>query len=98
MAFSFAVRSDITDKLRVEYQEKLDAMGLDELVREFISYLDYTEESESGREFHPITIGSCRCLMTQPLNMCLEKMRELAYRLSMTEEEYKVWKERMVKE
>ena len=76
MAISFAVRTDVTEVLRKEYQAKLDTMSTNEILAEFISYLDYTEESESGREFHPITIGSCRVLMTQPLNMILEKMRE----------------------
>lgn len=76
MATSFAVRADTTEVLRKEYQAKLDAMSTNEILAEFISYLDYTEESESGREFHPITIGSCRVLMTQPLNMCINKMRE----------------------
>ena len=51
-------------------------MSTNEILAEFISYLDYIEESESGREFHPITIGSCRVLMMQPLDMVLEKMRE----------------------
>ncbi len=74
---SFAVRSDISEGLRKEYQDKLDNMNPIELIQEFISYLDYTEESDSGREFHPIYIGSSRVLMTRPLGMCLEKMRTL---------------------
>ena len=76
MATSFSVRTDQTECIRADYQEALDKMTTRELIKEFISYLDYTEESESGREFHPITIGSCRVLMTQPLNMVLEKMME----------------------
>jgi hypothetical protein len=76
MATSFAVRTDLTEKLKKEYKESLDKMDLEELVREFLSYLDYVEESEGGREFHPITLGSCRVLMTQPLNMCIKKLRE----------------------
>jgi hypothetical protein len=77
MATSFSVRHDVTKVLRKKYQTKLDNMSPQELIREFLSYLDYTEESESGREFNPITIGSCRVLMTQPLNMCLEKLRKI---------------------
>ena len=77
MATMFSVRSDISEQLRKEYQEKLDAMSTEEIVREFLSYLDYTEESESGREFNPITIGSCRVLMTQPLNMVINKLRKI---------------------
>jgi len=76
MAESFSVRLDRADVLRKEYQTKLDTMSPQELIREFFSYLDYTEESESGKEFNPISIGSCRVLMTQPLNMVLKKLRE----------------------
>lgn len=76
MAMSFAVRSDVTNKLKEQYQSKLDDMDTRALIKEFFSYLDYTEESDSGKVFNPITIGSCRCLMTEPLSMCLEQMRK----------------------
>jgi len=76
MSISFAVRSDITEKIKKEYQDSLDKMTVNELVKEFFSYLDHIEETDSGREFHPIELSSCRVLMTQPLNMCLEKLRE----------------------
>lgn len=76
MVTTFAANAKLSDELRKEYQEKLNNMELKDIVREFISYLDYTEETDSGREFHPITIGSCRILMTQPLGMCLNKLRE----------------------
>ena len=78
MVCSFAVRTDRSETLRKEYKEKLDGMNIVDLVNEFFSYLDYTEESESGREFHPISIGSCRCLMSEPLQMCITKLREKA--------------------
>jgi hypothetical protein len=78
MPTSFSVRSDTTEVLKQAYQVALNHMDLNALVAEFLSYLDYTEESESGREFHPITIGSCRVLMTQPLSMCIDKMRQIA--------------------
>lgn len=76
MVFSLAVRSDVADELRKEYKDKLQNMDLGELVKEFFSYLDYTEETDSGCEFHPITIGSVRCLMSEPLSMCMKKLRE----------------------
>ena len=78
MAFSFAARADRTEVLKKEYAEKLSAMDLRNLVLEFLSYLDYKEESDSGVEFHPITISSCRVLMTQPLGMCLKALRGAA--------------------
>ena len=78
MATSFSVRTDTSEVLKEEYMRRLESMSLKELVQEFKSYLDYTEESESGREFNPITIGSCRVLMTQPLNMCMNALWEKA--------------------
>ena len=76
MATSFAVRTDVTEKLRKDYQRELDVLDLDGLVREFLSYLDIVEESDNWNEFHPITLGCCRALMIEPLGMCLEKMRQ----------------------
>jgi hypothetical protein len=76
MVMSFSVRSDRSEELKKQYAEQLDKMALDALVREFLSYLDYTEESDSGNVFHPICISSVRVLMTQPLGMCLEKIME----------------------
>lgn len=54
---------------------ELDA--LETLVKEFFSYLDYTEESDSGRVFHPVTLSCCRALMTPKVNECLQKMKSL---------------------
>lgn len=76
MVMSFAVRADASEELKKYYAEKLDTLDLSELMKEFMSYLDYTEETDSGTVFHPICISSCRVLMTQPLGMCLEKIRE----------------------
>lgn len=75
MVYSLAVRQDVSDKRKAEYSAKLDTMSVRELIAEFFSYLDYTEETSSGREFHPITIGSCRVLMSEPLGMCLDRLR-----------------------
>ena len=52
---------------------------LKELVKSFFEdYLDYTEVSDMGNEFHPIYISSCRVLMTQELSEILKEMRELS--------------------
>ncbi len=52
---------------------------LKELVKSFFEdYLDYTEVSDMGNEFHPIYISSCRVLMTQKLSEILKEMRELS--------------------
>jgi hypothetical protein len=44
----------------------------------FENYLDTWEESDSGREFHPITISCCRCMKIEPLDILLKRMRELS--------------------
>lgn len=52
---------------------------LKECVHEFFTkYLNYVEESDSGRLFNPVTIGCCRALMLGPLNELLERMRVLS--------------------
>jgi len=58
-------------------QERVDE--LKECVHEFFTkYLNHVEESDSGREFNPVTIGCCRALMLEPLNELLERMRVLS--------------------
>ena len=76
MVYSLAVRKDLSDRRKADYAKTIDAMSLQDLVKEFFTYLDYVEETSSGREFHPITIGSCRILMSEPLDMCMKKLRE----------------------
>ena len=52
---------------------------LETLVKDFFeNYLDTWEESDSGREFHPITISCCRCMKVEPLDKLLTRMRELS--------------------
>ena len=41
----------------------------------FNDYLDVIEESDSGREFRPITIGCCRVAKVEPLNQLLKDLR-----------------------
>lgn len=49
------------------------------LVREFFKMLDTVEESDSGREFHPVTISCCRTMMIDPLNDILKEMKKLTH-------------------
>ena len=69
------IMTDAAEKATKEYQEKLDKMDAQQLIQEFFTYLDYTEETDSGREFHPITISSCRVALSPAMSMLLEKMR-----------------------
>lgn len=73
---SFSIRTDRTDVLRAEYSKELDCMSYGDVIKEFFSYLDYTEETDSGNIIHPITIGSCRVLMSEPLDMVLQELRK----------------------
>jgi hypothetical protein len=73
--FMLSVNLEESNRLREQYELVLDNMCIEELVEEFISYLEYREESESGRSFHPITISSCRVLMTEPLAMVIARLK-----------------------
>lgn len=47
------------------------------LTKRFFQILDTKEESDSGREFSPVYIVSCRVLLGRELNEILSKMKEL---------------------
>lgn len=52
---------------------------LKECVKEFFdNYLNYTEESDSGRMFHPISISCGRVMKMEPLETLLIEMQELS--------------------
>jgi len=51
---------------------------LQQCVREFFDMLDYQEESDEGRLFHPITINCSRAMMIEPMNKLLDRMKELS--------------------
>jgi len=56
-----------------------DREELQTLVKDFFEkFLDTWEESDSGIEFHPITISCCRCMKVEPLHKLLTRMRELS--------------------
>ena len=45
------------------------------LVLRMFEILDIVEESDSGREFHPTTISSCRAGDAAKLELILERMK-----------------------
>jgi hypothetical protein len=53
--------------------------SLKEDLKKFFEMLDYTEESDSGRIFHPINISCVRALMVKPLDEVLGRLRKHAY-------------------
>jgi hypothetical protein len=44
-------------------------------IKELFEFLDYTEESDSGRIFHPITISSVRVMMSPKVEDLLLRMK-----------------------
>ena len=49
------------------------------LVREFFEkYLNRVEESDNGKEFHPIMLSCSRAMMIKPLDELLDKMASLS--------------------
>ncbi len=77
MVTSFAVRTDISEQRKAEYTRVLDEMNLKDLVREFLTYLDYTEiKGMDDHEVKPIHISCCRVLMLEPLGMLLQRLRD----------------------
>lgn len=46
-----------------------------ELIERLFNYLDYKEESDSGWLFNPVSIGSCRVMMHEPLEQLLAEMK-----------------------
>ena len=67
------------EQLAAEMRNEEDALELQKLVKEFFEkYLNRVEESDSGKEFNPITISCCRALMLKPLNNLLDRMAKLS--------------------
>jgi hypothetical protein len=73
----FPISTDLAEPVREEYAARLARLTDKELIKELLSYLDYEEESDSGRVFHPVTISSCRVMAMEPLDMLLTQMRRL---------------------
>lgn len=51
---------------------------LRDLTRQFFNYLDRTEESDEGREFHPVAFGCCRSMWVDDINRIMTRMKELS--------------------
>jgi hypothetical protein len=62
----------------VECDSEDDVEKLKFYVRRLFRFLDYTEESDSGNVFHPISFGCCRAMMIEPCNKMFEKLKELS--------------------
>jgi len=59
---------------------------LAEAVRQFFAMLEIVEESDSGREFHPISIGNSRVMLQEPMENILAQMKEMSREKYSTEE------------
>jgi len=77
----FADDEIITERLIQEVmQEEIDELReLQTLVKSFFEdYLNYEEESDSGRVFNPIHVSCTRAMMIEPLAKLLMRMKELS--------------------
>lgn len=62
---------------RMHPELAIDDIGrLEELVKQFFSFLDYTESTDDGRPFHPIFVSCCRSMMIEDVNKCLTEMKD----------------------
>lgn len=52
--------------------------SLKQLVKDLFYYLDMTEESDSGRVFHPTIITSCRAMDQESISEILKQMKQEA--------------------
>jgi hypothetical protein len=57
----------------------LRAEKLEKLWKEFITLMEITEESDSGYEFNPNKISSCRALDGRRLNEILVEARQIVF-------------------
>jgi hypothetical protein len=72
--FEDAIDNSIYAKVLGESSARLEE--LDSLVRQFVKYLNLTEESDSGTIFHPVTIGCSRAMMLNDLGNLIKKMED----------------------
>jgi hypothetical protein len=65
--------------IRAEMQQEERDAELRVCVKEFFErYLNRVEESDSGKEFYPVTVSCSRALMHESLNALLSKMSSLS--------------------
>lgn len=70
-----ATQKENWDRLLGEFAE--ENQSLTECVKSLLKILDIKEESDSGREFNPVYISSCRVFESAKLEYLLPKLREL---------------------
>lgn len=70
----------ITEVVPADEMRRLERehAALCDLTRVFFSYLDCVEESEFGREFHPLTFSCCRAGWTEDIDRILREMKAAA--------------------
>lgn len=61
----------------VERHER-EHIELTSSVRAFFEYLDRTETTDEGREFHPISFGCCRAMWVDRINAIMADMKRLS--------------------
>jgi len=69
MSFHFSGHLDIVN-------EDEDYNSISSLLTEFFAMLEETEESDSGTEFHPVHINSCRVIKSKRLGEIFRELKE----------------------
>lgn len=72
--------SEVNAKPRVQtIGEMMDELAelrkVSALVRELLAILDAVEETDEGREFHPTTIQTCRCMTGKRLDEIFTQLK-----------------------
>ena len=73
------VKKEIALQKLSDIGQEIEQTELQDLVKSFFEdYLNYQEESDSGRVFNPIHISCTRAMMIEPLARLLMRMKKLS--------------------
>ena len=68
---------DVTIKNYMKIFSKENKNNLHELLTEFFQILNTVEETDSGREFHPVYISSCRVMKTKRVIEIISEIKDI---------------------
>jgi len=74
-----ALKKELALQRLSDIGQEIEQTELQTLVKSFFEdYLNYQEESDSGRVFNPIHVSCTRAMMIEPLAKLLMRMKELS--------------------
>ena len=68
---------DRGDNMTLRKEINGGVMKVCDLISEFFSILETTEESDSGKEFHPVYISSCRVMKTKRIEEIISEIKKI---------------------